>query len=161
MKVNISGTIAKDKRPDSGLDDIGDKLNANRLQRFAVVGIVEYHGHHEVVGQPESLTIRFAAIEPLDGKDDVTARHLIDKARRARGLGATELTLFDDPDADAGDSPKGPWPGDVDFIAPGATGEQDDTDTAKTDDATAARNAPMGSRKRARKSTAPKAVEPQ
>ena len=115
MKVNISGTIGKDKIADSGLDDIGDKMNVNRLTRIAVVGIIEYHGHHEVVGRPESITVRFAAIEPLSGKDDTTARHLLDKARRGRGVGSTELTLFDDlPDAGTG-----PWPGDPGYKAPG------------------------------------------
>lgn len=113
MKVNISGTIAKDKRPDSGLDDIGDKLNANRLQRFMVIGMVEYHGHHEVVGQPESITVRFSAIEPLTGDDDLAARTMLDAARRARGVGSTELTLFDA----APEDQKGPWPGDPDFEA--------------------------------------------
>lgn len=118
MKVTISGTMAKDKKPDSGLDEIGDKVNANRLQRVAVVGIVEYHGHHEVVGQPETVSVRFCAIEPLDGKDDTLARTLLDRARRGRGLGSAELTLFEvDPHA-AGQA-AGPWPGDTDFIGPG------------------------------------------
>jgi len=136
MKVNISGTIGKDKRADSGLDDIGDKMNVNRLVRVAVVGIIEYHGHHEVVGQPESITIRFAAIEPLSGKDDTTARHLLDKARRGRGVGSTELTLFDD----LPDPGQGPWPGDPGYKAPSdAVGDPfrapEDGDKGTLDDA--------------------------
>jgi hypothetical protein len=116
MKVTISGTMAKDRKVDSGLDEIGDKIRANRLTRIAVVGIIEYHGYHDVVGQPESVSIRFAAIEPVPGgKEDTIVRNLIDKMRRGRGVGATELTLFDavpNPDGD------GPWPGDPDFKAP-------------------------------------------
>jgi hypothetical protein len=118
MKVNISGTISKDKRADSGLDAIGDAIYADRLRRYAVTGIVEFHAFHDVDGV-ESVTVRFAAIEPLSGEDDNAARLLLDKARRARGVGSTELTLFDAPDADS----KGPWPGDPDYVAPGTTGQ--------------------------------------
>lgn len=116
MKVNISGTIGKDKRADSGLDEIGDKMRADELARYVVVGIVEYHGYHRLKGKPESLTVAFAAIEPLFGEDDHAARLMLDKARRARGVGPTELTLFDDPGADADAAANtGPWPGDADF----------------------------------------------
>lgn len=115
MIVTISGTIAKSKRPDFGLDPIGDKVNANRLHRIVVVGIMEYHGHHENVGQPETLSLSFAALEPVDGEDDHNVRLLIDKYRKGRGVGPTELTLFD---AEPGDG-EGPWPGDPDFQAPG------------------------------------------
>lgn len=111
MKVNISGTISKDRRADSGLDEIGEKMHANRLQRMMVVGMIEYHAYHDVAGKAETVAVRFAAIEPLTGEEDLAARTLLDKARRARGVGSTELTLFDAvPDDD-----KGPWPGDDDF----------------------------------------------
>lgn len=127
MKVNISGTISKDRRPDSGLDDIGEKMHANRLQRIAVVGIIEYHAYHDVAGKAETLAIRFAAIEPLIGEDDTTARILLDKARKARGVGSTELTLFDVAPEDS----NGPWPGDPAFIAPGAAQTTEPADPPK------------------------------
>jgi hypothetical protein len=146
MKVNISGTMAKDKRADSGLDDIGDKMNVNRLQRMVVVGIIEYHGHHEVVGQPETVSVRFAAIEPLEGKDDVIARNLLDKARRGRGLGSTELTLFDA--ADGGDD-DGPWPGDPDFMPPGASSDTEPPADPPAADPPAAEAKPRKATKRA------------
>jgi hypothetical protein len=111
MKVIISGTIGKDKRPDFGLDDIGDKVNSNRLNRVVVVGIMEYHGHHELVGRPESVSMAFVALEPVGEEDDHGVRLLIDKYRKARGIGPTELTLFDAAEVDE----KGPWPGDADF----------------------------------------------
>jgi hypothetical protein len=111
MKVTISGTVGKDKRPDFGLDDIGDKVNANRLQRVVVVGIMEYHGHHELVGKPESVSLSFVALEPVGEEDDHGVRLLIDKYRKARGIGPTELTLFDAAEIDE----NGPWPGDPDF----------------------------------------------
>ena len=114
MIVNISGTMAKDQKPNNGLDTIAEKMNANRLERVAVVAIVEYHGFNQTVGKPDSITVSFAAIEPLFGKDDTMARTLLDKARRERGLGSAELTLFEiDPHTSTG-----PWPGDADFIAP-------------------------------------------
>lgn len=117
MIVNISGTMAKDQKPNNGLDVIAEKLNANRLQRVAVVAIIEYHGFHQVRGKPDSISVSFAAIEPLEGKDDTMARTLLDKARRERGLGSAELTLFElDPHAGAAGGP--PWPGDADYIGP-------------------------------------------
>lgn len=115
MIVNISGTMAKDQKPNNGLDAIAEKLNANRLQRVAVVAIIEYHGFHQVRGKPDSISVSFAAIEPLFDKDDTMARTLLDKARRERGLGSAELTLFE---LDPHDAATGPWPGDTDFIAP-------------------------------------------
>lgn len=120
MIVNISGTFAKDKRPDNGLDSISEKLNDNRLTTVMVVGLIRFHAHHEVLGRPETLSVKFEAIEPLSGKDDSTARKLLDKARQARGLGQVELTLFDgagDEPGEARDPEAGPWPGDADYRA--------------------------------------------
>ncbi len=117
--VNISGTFSKDKRPDNGLDAIADKLKADHFLRVAVVGIVEYHGYHDIVGRPESLSVKFAAIEPLSGDADDQARQMLDQARKERGLGQVELTLFEAADDGEGKDPTaGPWPGDADYQAP-------------------------------------------
>lgn len=127
--VNISGTFSKDQRPNNGLDTIADKIKGDHFLRVAVVGIVEFHGYHDVAGRPESITVKFAAIEPQFGDADDQARQMLDQARKARGLGQVELTLFDDPaggDADR-DPTAGPWPGDTDF-----------KDEATTTEATAA-----------------------
>lgn len=115
MKTNISGTIAKDDRPNSGLDEVGDKMQANQMQRYVVVGIIEWHGYHHTRGQGPSVSVSFPAIEPiLDGKDEQTVRKVLDRARAARGLAGVALTLFDVNE----DDPKGPWPGDPDFVEP-------------------------------------------
>lgn len=116
--VNISGTFAKDQRPNNGLDTVATQLKADHFLRLAVVGIIEWHGYQETAGRPESVTVRFAAVEPVFGDADDQARQMLDQARKQRGLGQVELTLFD---ADApGDSPDrdpgaGPWPGDADY----------------------------------------------
>lgn len=128
--VNISGTFAKDQRPNNGLDAIADKLKGDHFLRLPVVGIIEFHAYHDVVGRPESITVKFAALEPLFGDADDQARQMLDQARKQRGLGQVELTLFD---ADApGESPDrdpgaGPWPGDADYTST-------DTSEAATDD---------------------------
>lgn len=115
IKTNISGTITKDARPNSGLDEVGEKMLANQMQRYVVVGVIEYHGDHNTRGQGRSVTVSFPAIEPiLDGKDEATVRKCLDRARAARGLAGVELTLFDINQ----DNPKGPWPGDLDYVAP-------------------------------------------
>lgn len=120
MLVNISGTFTKDKRADNGLETIGDKLESDRFTRVMVVGLVAFHGHHDVVGRPEYISVRFDAIEPLLGKDDTAARKLLDKARKARDLGPVELTLFDGAggdDEDDSDKGDGLWPGDAGYQA--------------------------------------------
>jgi hypothetical protein len=118
--VNISGTFAKDKRPDNGLDAIAEQLNANRLQRIAVVGIIAYHAHHEVVGRPETVSVHFEAIEPTEGDADEQTRQILDQMRKGRGLGNVELTLFDETPrgGEERDPTAGPWPGDAEFVAP-------------------------------------------
>jgi hypothetical protein len=163
MLVNISGAMSKDRRPDSGLDEVGEKLHTNRLQRLAVVGIIEFHGFHDVAGKQPVLAIRFAAIEPMFGEDDQAARELLDKARAARGLAATEVTLFEhfeeEPkQAKASKRGKGdgPWPGDADYEKPKLPGEQplfdDGTDPAASADGdTAATQTPPARPRRARK----------
>jgi len=114
--VNISGTFAKDQRPNNGLDSIADKLKADHFLRVAVVAIVEYHAYHEVVGRPESITVKFAAVEPVFGDADEQARQMLDQARKARGLGQVELTLFDEAPAEGRDPTAGPWPGDREYV---------------------------------------------
>jgi hypothetical protein len=123
--VNISGTFSKDQRPNNGLDAIADKLKADEFLRVAVVGIVEFHGYHRVAGRPEAITVRFAALEPQFGDADDQARQMLDQARKARGLGQVELTLFDGASHGAShgepeerDPTAGPWPGDAEFVAP-------------------------------------------
>src|SRR5262245_37645981 len=91
MIVNLSGTFAKDKRPDNGLDEIGDKLNTDRLMRIPVAGLVEYHGHHETVGRPEYISVRFVALEPVFDDAAEQVRQILDQARKQRGLGQVEL----------------------------------------------------------------------
>lgn len=120
MIVNIKGTFAKDKRPDNGLDAIADQINASRLQRVAAVCILTYHAHHEAVGRPESITVSLEAIEPVSGDADEQVRQILDQARKARGLGQVELTLFDEAAGDNTDRDPtaGPWPGDAEFVAP-------------------------------------------
>lgn len=128
MIVNISGTFAKDKRPDNGLDAIAEQLNANRLQRIAVVGIIAYHAHHEVVGRPETISVHFEAIEPTEGDADEQTRQILDQMRKGRGLGQVELTLFDEQPAGeaAKDPTAGPWPGDKDYQDPAGEAAAED-----------------------------------
>lgn len=115
--VNIKGTFSKDKRPNNGLDAIADKLKADHFLRVAVVGIVEFHAYHDVVGRAESISVDFAAVEPVFGDADEQARQMLDQARKARGLGNVELTLFDAPgDVEERDPTAGPWPGDREYV---------------------------------------------
>ena len=85
-----------------------------------MVGIIRYHGHHENYGRPEYISVAFEAIEPVEDDADEQVRQILDQARKARGLGQVELTLFDEPPTDSAerDPTAGPWPGDVEFQAP-------------------------------------------
>lgn len=116
--VNIKGTFSKDKRPNNGLDAIAEALKADHFLRIAVVGIVEFHAYHDVVGRAEAISVDFAAVEPVFGDADEQARQMLDQARKARGLGNVELTLFDGEPGGDRDPTAGPWPGDSDYQPP-------------------------------------------
>lgn len=100
--VNLKGTFAKDQRPNNGLDDIADYMNAHRLTRVPVIGFVEYDQIVDKVGRPKTMTVAVGAIEPLldpDGTDPERAAEqgwqMLDQRRKRRGLGVVADTLFD------------------------------------------------------------------
>lgn len=95
--VNISGTFKKDSRPSNGLEAIADALVKDELGRHVVVGIVELHKVVKEPGEAPRLTVRFVAIEPVDGDYEDQVREILDKARTARGLNAVPKGLFDMP----------------------------------------------------------------
>ncbi len=104
MIVNLKGTFSKDQRPNNGLDTLAEYMNAHRLTRVPVVGFVEYHKLVDEVGRPQVLTVEVGAIEPLLSTDGADANgsaeqgwQLLDQARKLRGLGTVEDTLFDHP----------------------------------------------------------------
>lgn len=144
MIVNISGTFSKDQRPNNGLDAIAEQINGNRLQRIAVVGIIAFHGHHDVVGRPEYISVHFEALEPTAGDADEQTRQILDQIRKGRGLGQVELTLFDEPPAAREatvsaavadrDPTAGPWPGDPDYQAPTEAAEDNGPTSERTPD---------------------------
>lgn len=92
--VNISGTFAKDDRPDNGLEAIAAQLAADELSPRLVVGIVVPHAFKKKVGEPLIPVVRFAAIEAVGEADGVIVRELIDKYRAARRQGAVQESLF-------------------------------------------------------------------
>lgn len=119
--VKISGTFKKDTRPNNGLESIAEDLVNDELARHVIVGIVELHHLDKDPGEAPVPTIKFIAIEPLHGDAEDQGRQMLDQARKARGLGQVDLTLFDESPAAAGeerDPTAGPWPGDKDYQAP-------------------------------------------
>lgn len=126
--VKISGTFKKDGRPDNGLESVSEILVKDEMQRHVVVGIVEVARVSKERGEEPIPTVKFVAIEPLHGDAEEQGRQMLDHARKLRGLGQVELTLFDA--GTAGDGPDrdptaGPWPGDADY--------KDDATTAADD----------------------------
>jgi hypothetical protein len=95
--VSIKGTFSKTERSDNGLERISKDLVVNEFARHVVVGIVELHKVTKQPGEAPIPTVRFLAIEPVEGDDDVTVRAVLDRARRERGLGDIGDTLFDVP----------------------------------------------------------------
>lgn len=95
--VNISGTFKKDSRPSNGLEAIADALVKDELARHVVVGIVELHKVTKEPGEAARPTVRFVAIEPIEGDAEDLVRDLLNKARTARGLNVVPEGLFDMP----------------------------------------------------------------
>ena len=110
--VNIKGTFAKDERPGNGLEEIAEEIVHDELRRCTSVGIIEQHKVVKSPGEAPRPTVRFVAIEPLIGDDaGEQAAQMLDQARKARGLGLLQDTLFDDSSGDQGaqnDSPDEP-----------------------------------------------------
>jgi hypothetical protein len=95
--VNIKGTFTRDERTDNGLESISENLVKDELARHVVVGVVELHKVTKRPGEPPVPTIRFVAVEPLDGDAQEQGRQMLDQARKLRGLGHVADTLpFDD-----------------------------------------------------------------
>lgn len=93
--VNLKGTFSKNERTENGLERIADQLVDNEWARHTVVGVVELHKVTKTPGEPPVPTVRFLAIEPLEGQAETTAREYLDKARAQRGLSLLADTLFD------------------------------------------------------------------
>lgn len=129
--VKISGTFRKDGRPDNGLESVSEVLVKDEMQRHVVVGIVEVARVSKERGEEPIPTVKFVAIEPLHGDAEDQGRQMLDQARKLRGLGQVELTLFDAGDSTDRDPGAGPWPGDADFKATDAT---EDTTAAAADE---------------------------
>jgi hypothetical protein len=98
--VNISGTFKKDSRPDNGLEAIAEDLINNELQRHVVVGVVELHMVKKAPGEEPIPTVRFVAIEPLEGDASDQGRQMLNQARNARGRAVVPDGLFDMPTDD-------------------------------------------------------------
>lgn len=98
--VNISGTFKKDSRPDNGLESIAPDLIHNELRRHVVVGVVELHMVKKAPGEEPIPTVRFVAIEPLEGDAADQGRQMLNQARNARGRAVVPEGLFDMPSDD-------------------------------------------------------------
>lgn len=104
--VNISGTFKKDTRPSNGLEAIAEELIKDELRRHVVVGVVELHMVKKAPGEAPIPTVRFVAIEPLDGDAEDQGRQMLNQARNSRGLSLVPESLFDMP-ADVVREPEG------------------------------------------------------
>lgn len=93
--VNISGTFKKDSRPDNGLESIAEDLIHNELRRHVVVGVVELHMVKKAPGEEPIPTVRFVAIEPLEGDAADQGRQMLNQARGGRGRAVVPEGLFD------------------------------------------------------------------
>jgi hypothetical protein len=93
--VNIKGTFSKNQRTSNGLEQISDALVREEFGRRIVVGVVELHKVTKEPGEAAVPTVRFVALEPLDGDGEHDARQLLDQARKARNLDPLGETLFD------------------------------------------------------------------
>jgi hypothetical protein len=96
--VTISPTFGKNERPSNGLETISKELIDNQLGQHYVVGIVQFAGA-SVPGPNEPLMprVKFLAIEPLTGTEADAIAGILDAARKRRGLGQVEETLFSVP----------------------------------------------------------------
>ena len=98
--VKFKGTVSKNESENNGLEEIANSLVKNEFARHVVVGIVELHKVTKDPGEPPIPTVRFFAVEPVDGDDEITVKQLLDKARKQRGLGNIADTLFDSKPSD-------------------------------------------------------------
>lgn len=99
--VRISGTFKKDSRPDNGLEGIAPRLAKDEYARHVVVGVLELHKVTKEPGEAPVPTVRFIAIEPIEGGDNIDqAMVLLNNARKERGETSLAETLF-----------SGNWPG--------------------------------------------------
>lgn len=89
--VTIRPTFRKDSRPNNGLEDIAEKLQADKTKLFRVVGTVKYAGasvSEDGVITPASKFVTLeVVIDPIDAS---TVDLLIDERRKERGLGIAE-----------------------------------------------------------------------
>lgn len=125
--VNISGTFSKDTREYNGLSRVHDQLVKDGLTRRVVVGVIEtkFTKRDIAAGGVETPTVRFIAIEALDGQAAEAARDLLDAQYRERTgrqgsavdadliSEAAEAGLIEDPPEQ--DPTAGPWPGDAEY----------------------------------------------
>jgi hypothetical protein len=85
--VTIRPTFKKDSRPNNGLEDAADAMQADKTQLFRVVGTMKYAGAS--ISEEGEITpaAKFVTIEVVHADDVPTVDELIDRRRKARGLG--------------------------------------------------------------------------
>lgn len=93
--VKFKGTVSKNESENNGLEAVADRLVKNEFGRHVIVGIVELHKITKDPGETPVPTVRFFAVEPVDGDDELLAKELLDRARKARGMGNIVDSLFD------------------------------------------------------------------
>lgn len=93
--VKFKGTVSKNESENNGLEEIAHRLVKNEFARHVIIGIVELHKVTKDPGEPPVPTVRFFAVEPVDGDDEIVAKELLDRARKARGMGNIADTLFE------------------------------------------------------------------
>lgn len=92
--VKLKGTWSKNERDSNGLEAISGDLVKNEFTRYLVVGMVEQHKVTKEPGEAPIPTARFVAIEVARDADEALARDMLDRARKARGLGQVAEDLF-------------------------------------------------------------------
>lgn len=86
--VTILPTFKKDSRPNNGLEDAADAMQADKTRLFRVVGTMKYAGAS--ISEEGEITpaAKFVTIEVVDDENDVReVDRLIDIRRKQRGLG--------------------------------------------------------------------------
>lgn len=86
--VTIRPTFKKDSRPNNGLEDAADAMQADKTRLFRVVGTMKYAGAS--ISEEGEITpaAKFVTLEVVyDDEDVADVVRLTDKRRRARGLG--------------------------------------------------------------------------
>lgn len=92
--VKLKGTWSKNERDSNGLEAISSDLVKNEFSRYLVVGMVEQHKVTKEPGEAPIPTARFVAIEVGQGDDEELLKQILDRARKARGLGQVPDDLF-------------------------------------------------------------------